>query len=75
MPGMSGPVTGEKSPCGRKVDARHLYEQDDQGLVIDDTDWACGCRRSRREYHDGCMRLTVVRHNGKILEDALDADE
>ncbi|MFI0444496.1 hypothetical protein [Actinomadura sp. 6N118] len=72
---MSIPFTREKAPCGKIVDARHHREMDDQGLVIDDVYYSCGCRRTRHEYHDGSARRTVVRHDGKLLADDLDAFE
>jgi hypothetical protein len=57
------------------VDAKHLHEDDGQGLLIEDTYYACGCRRMHRAYHDGSVRSTVLHHNGKVLVDELDAKE
>lgn len=74
MPGMSSPFTRERAPCGRTVDGKHHHEEDDQGLIIDDTYYACGCRRNHHEYHDGSVRNTVIRHNGKVLADELIAN-
>lgn len=75
MPGTSSPFTRERAPCGKTVNGKHHHDGDDLGLVIDDTYYACGCRRIHHEYHDGSMRDTIVRHNGKVLADELDADE
>jgi hypothetical protein len=74
MPGTSSSFAREKAPCGRTVDGKHHHEEDDQGLVIDDTYYACGCRRNHHEYHDGSVRNTVIRHNGKVLADELNAN-
>jgi hypothetical protein len=68
-------ATGQRAPCGKIVDARHVRDDDGLGLIIDDFLYACGCRRTHHEYHDGSMRSTVVRHDGKILTDELDARE
>ena len=62
---------GQKAPCGRIVDGESYQDQDEQGLVIDDRFYDCGCRTIRHEYHDGSMSQKVVRHDGKVLVDEL----
>ena len=62
---------GQKAPCGRIVDGESYQDQDEQGLVIHDRFYACGCRSIRHEYHDGNVRRKVIRHNGKVLVDEL----
>jgi hypothetical protein len=75
MVGTSVSFEREQAPCGKTVDGTRHREDDDQGLVIDDFFYACGCRRTRHEYHDGSVRSTVVRHDGRVLADELDAGE
>lgn len=58
-----------QAPCGRTVTAEHYEAQDDQGLVMDNVDYACGCQSTRQEYHDGSIYRTVVRHDGHVLVD------
>ena len=62
---------GLKAPCGRIVDGESYQDHDEQGLVIDDRYYDCGCRTIRHEYHDGSMSQKVVRHDGKVLVDEL----
>ncbi|MFX0577168.1 hypothetical protein [Nocardia nepalensis] len=64
----------ERAPCGKqRAGARHR-EDDEAGLVIDDMTYDCGCRRIRHEYHDGSIRIRIVRHDGKVLMDEHSAD-
>jgi hypothetical protein len=65
---------GEKAPCGKTVDGEHYLDEDEEGLVIRDEYFSCGCRRSRHEYHDGSIEVTAVRHDGKVARDELGAD-
>lgn len=67
-------VTEEKAPCGKFVGGERHREDDDSGLIIDDLTYACGCRKSRHEYHDGSFRIRTVRHDGKVLADEHSAD-
>jgi hypothetical protein len=69
MVGMKDGFAGEVAPCGKQVGGEHYRDRDDEGLVIYDQVYACGCRRTRHEYHDGSMRETAVRHDGKVLVD------
>jgi hypothetical protein len=69
MVGTRDRFTGDLAPCGRQVDGEHYRDRDDDGLVIYDQFYACGCRRTRHQYHDGSIRETAVRHDGKVLLD------
>lgn len=61
--------TGRQAPCGKTVDGDHYQDEDRQGLVIRDEQYACGCRWTRTEYHDGSFHTTAVRHDGTVLTD------
>jgi hypothetical protein len=61
----------EKAPCGRVADGERSETQDEQGLITDLVAYACGCRRTREEYHDGSVCLRVVRHDGKVLTEEM----
>jgi hypothetical protein len=69
MVGTRDSFPSEPAPCGRERDGEHYRDRDDHGLVIHQQFYTCGCRRSRHEYHDGSIRETEVRHDGKILLD------
>jgi membrane-bound inhibitor of C-type lysozyme len=62
---------GQQAPCGRIVDAESYQDRDDDALLTEELDYACGCRSIRHEYHDGCMSRKVVRHDGTVLVDEL----
>jgi hypothetical protein len=69
---MTATTTGfksEQAPCGRLVDGEHYQDQDDQVVITDEWDFACGCRSIRHEYHDGTICRKVVRHDGTVLLD------
>ncbi|MEJ3746157.1 hypothetical protein WEI85_23070 [Actinomycetes bacterium KLBMP 9797] len=59
----------ETAPCGRLVEGDHYRDSDDDGLVITDEYYACGCRQIRHEFHDGSVRTRSIRHDGKVLLD------
>jgi hypothetical protein len=61
----------EHAPCGRMVDGESHQDQDEQGLVIHDVYYACGCRSIHHEYHDGSICSKIVRHDGTCLVDEL----
>jgi hypothetical protein len=67
----NGTFTGQKAPCGRIVDGTSYFDQDDEVLVTQEIDFACGCRTIRHEYHDGAVSTKVVRHDGHVLVDEL----
>ena len=61
----------EKAPCGRIMDGVRYQDRDDDALLTEELDYACGCRSIRHEYHDGSMSRKVVRHDGTVLVDEL----
>jgi hypothetical protein len=67
-------LTQERAPCGRVVDADRSQEDDFEGLRFDDKQYACGCRQTRHEFHDGSVRLRTIRHDGKVLMDEHSGD-
>ncbi len=67
-------VKSEKAPCGRLEDGVRHLDQDDDCRLTDDLVYACGCRVTRHEYHDGSFSRRVVRHDGKVLVDRLNAE-
>ena len=64
----------QKAPCGRIVDGESYQDQDEEGLVITDLYYACGCRSIRHEYHDGSICRKIVHHDGTCLVDELIAE-
>ncbi len=62
---------GQQAPCGRIVDGESYQDRDDDALLTEELDYACGCRTIRHEYHDGSMSRKVVRHDGTVLVDEL----
>lgn len=64
----------QRAPCGRTAAGRRHREEDDEGLVYDDTTFACGCRRISHQFHDGSVRMKTIRHDGKVLADEHSAD-
>ena len=64
----------QQAPCGRIVDGEHYQDQDEQCLITDELLFDCGCRVIQHEYHDGAVSRRVVRHDGKVLDDELEAE-
>jgi hypothetical protein len=64
-------LTGQQAPCGRIVDVERFQDADEEVVVTQELDYACGCRTVRHEYHDGSVSRRVVRHDGAILVDEL----
>lgn len=62
---------GEQAPCGQIVDGERCRDRDEEVLITEELDYACGCRSIRHEYHDGSVSAKVVRHDGKVLMDEL----
>jgi hypothetical protein len=60
---------GEQAPCGQIVDGERYQDADDECLVTEQWYYACGCRSTRHEYHDGSVCCRVVRHDGTVLAD------
>jgi hypothetical protein len=75
MVGTRSNFTSEQAPCGKQVGGQHYRDRDDDGLVIYDQHYDCGCRRSRHQYHDGSIRESTVRHDGKVLLDGPGPDQ
>ena len=71
----SGSIKGQPAPCGRIVDAERYQDHDDDVVVTQDTDYACGCRAIHHEYHDGAVSRKIVHHNGRVLVDELLSSE
>jgi hypothetical protein len=71
MPRTNTSFKGHQAPCGRKVDGESYQDRDADALLTEELHYACGCRTSLHEYHDGSMRHKVVRHDGKVLVDEL----
>ncbi len=63
--------TSQKAPCGRIVDGESYQDRDEDALLTEEMDYACGCRSIRHEYHDGSVSSKVVRHDGTVLLDEL----
>jgi hypothetical protein len=64
-----------KAPCGQIVSGETYEDRDEEALVTEELDFACGCRTIRHEYHDGSVSRRVVRHDGTVLIDELDSAE
>ena len=64
----------QAAPCGRIVDGEHYQDRDDDCLVSEEFVYTCGCRVICHEYHDGTVSRRVVRHDGKVLSDQLEAE-
>ncbi len=69
MASKSTSLKGQQAPCGRIADVESYQDRDDDALLTEELDYACGCRSIRHEYHDGSMSRKVVRHDGKVLVD------
>ena len=65
---------GERAPCGRLGHADRNAVEDEDGLLLEETLYACGCRSLHREYHDGSYHRRVIRHDGRVLSDQLNAE-
>jgi len=74
MVGARTHLAAEAAPCGRVVEGDRARDGDADGLVIESVTYACGCRRTHHEFHDGSMRIRIVRHDGKILADEHSGD-
>lgn len=67
----NGSFKGQRAPCGRIVDGENYEDHDDEVVVTQETHYACGCRCSQHEYHDGSVSRRIVRHDGHVLVDEL----
>jgi hypothetical protein len=68
-------LRAQKAPCGQIVDGERYEDRDDEALVTQEVDYACGCRSVAHEYHDGTFSRRVVRHDGAVLIDERDLAE
>jgi hypothetical protein len=68
-------LRAQKAPCGQIVDGDRYEDRDDEALVTQEVDYACGCRTVSHEYHDGTFSRRVVRHDGTVLVDERDLAE
>jgi hypothetical protein len=62
MVGSRSAFEPEQAPCGKIVGGDCYRDTDGEGLVVYDSFFACGCRRIRREYHDGTVTTQAIRH-------------
>jgi hypothetical protein len=74
MVAISTRFQSERAPCGRVGEGEHYESEDAQGLTTDQFVFACGCRISRQEYHDGSIERSLVHHDGRVLVDELAAE-
>ena len=58
----------EPAPCGKIVAGEHYADEDNEGLIIRDEYYECGCRRILHEYHDGSTEARAIRHDGKLVK-------
>ena len=75
MPATSSSFKSHQAPCGRIVDGETFEDLDQETLLTEEQDYACGCRSIRHEYHDGTVSRRVVRHDGTVLVDEMFAAE
>jgi hypothetical protein len=66
--------SAERAPCGKIVAGDHYQDEDDEGLIIRDEYYDCGCRRISHVYHDGSTEVRAIRHDGKPVKGELDPD-
>lgn len=63
--------TRRQAPCGQTVDGERYEDRDDETMLTEELDYACGCRSVRHEYHDGSISRKLIRHDGTVLVDEL----
>ena len=63
----SSSFSDRSTPCHRRRGGEQYEDGDDATLLTQLVLFSCGCRIVRREYHDGCVGRTVVRHDGTVL--------
>jgi hypothetical protein len=71
MPATSSSFKSLEAPCGRVVNGETYEDQDQETLLTQGMDYACGCRSIRHQYHDGAFSRKIVRHDGAVLVDEL----
>jgi hypothetical protein len=65
MSGDRSRFPAETAPCGRTVDGELFCDDDQDGLVMYDHYYACGCRRIEHRYHDGSVTTRAIRHGSR----------
>lgn len=71
----SSTFTAGTTPC-RQLRAGERYEDRDGAMLLTELVlFACGCRIVHREYHDGCVGRTIIRHDGRVLVQELVAGQ
>jgi hypothetical protein len=63
----SSKFTDRRTPCRQRRGGEGYEDRDGATLITQLVLFSCGCRIVRREYHDGCVGRTVVRHDGTVL--------
>jgi hypothetical protein len=71
MAATSSSFSTQRAPCGRVVNGESYEDRDDEALLTEELNFACGCRIIRHEYHDGSVSRKVIRHDGRVLVDEL----
>jgi|GEM_PF-920541 len=71
MVGTRSEFDPEPAPCGKTVGGMSYFDSNGEGFIAFDLHYACGCRRIRRDYHDGTVTTREIRHGrrGKVLHD------
>jgi hypothetical protein len=69
MTSTSTPFEPQLAPCGQRYEGQRHLAEDAQGLITEEQAYACGCRVTREEFHDGSVHRQIVTHNGKLLLD------
>ena len=67
--------TRRQALCGQIVDGKRYEDRDDETMLTEELDYACGCRSICHEYHDGSVSRKLIRHDGTVLVDELLAAE
>lgn len=62
-------VMTENAPCGKQARTHWYRDTDDDGLILENLIYACGCRYVYHQFHDGSGRARLIRHDGKALID------
>jgi hypothetical protein len=65
MGGTRTKFTAELAPCGRTVSGELYCDDDEEGLVMYDHYYSCGCRQIDHKYHDGSVTTRAIRHGGR----------
>jgi hypothetical protein len=71
MGGTRTQFPAELAPCGKTVGGELYCDDDQDGLVMYDRYYSCGCRRIQHQYHDGSYTTRAIRHGSrqKVVHD------